>query len=104
MVTRRMAVMVGLVVTRSLAAQLPDAEAAFAKGDYAAARTGYERVLATDSLNPRALYHLAILDGWDGKLAASLARLARLRRLEPRDEDVMVTHAQILAWAGQTAA
>lgn len=104
MVTRRVAVLAGIVVTRSLAAQLPDAEAAFAKGDYPAARASYERVLATDSLNRRALYRLAILDGWDGKLAVSLTRLATLRRLDPRDGDVMVTQAQILAWAGQTTA
>src|SRR2546422_4500460 len=51
-----------------LAAQLPAADEAFRKGDYAAARAGYERVLTTDSLNARALYRLAILDSWDGKL------------------------------------
>lgn len=97
-------VLIAVLLARSLAAQLPEAEAAFGKGDYAAARAGYERVLAADSLNQRALYRLAILDSWDGKLARSLARLTRLRRLEPRDEDIMVTHAQVLAWAGQTAA
>jgi tetratricopeptide (TPR) repeat protein len=104
MVTRRAAAVVGLVIVRSLSAQLPGAEAAFGKGDYAAARAGYERVLATDSLNPRALYRLAILDSWDGRLARALARLERLRRLDPRDGDFMVTHAQVLAWAGKTAA
>lgn len=103
--TRRGAVVLtAVVLARSLAAQLPEADAAFGKGDYAAARAGYERVLAADSLNERALYRLAILDSWGGKLARSLARLARLRRLEPRDEDIMVTNAQVLAWAGQTAA
>lgn len=94
----------GVLVARSLAAQLPDAETAFQKGDYRTARAGYERVLATDSLNRRALYRVAILDSWDGKLTRSLAGLARLRRLDARDEDVMVTQAQVLAWAGQTAA
>ncbi len=103
-VTRRGAVLLAAVLwAHALAAQLPEAEAAFGKGDYAAARAGYERVLAADSLNRRALYRLAILDSWDGKLARSLARLGRLRRLEPRDDDVMVTHAQVLAWAGRTA-
>ena len=84
-----------------LIAQLPDAEAAFRRGDYGAARAAYERVLATDSLNIRALYRLAVLDGWDGKLSRSLQRLARARRLEPRDADFMVAHAQALAWAGE---
>jgi tetratricopeptide (TPR) repeat protein len=92
------------LVARSLVAQIPDADAAFGKGDYAAARAGYERVLARDSLNEHALYRLAILDGWDGKLLRSLARFSRLRRVDPRDPDIMVTHAQVLAWAGRTAA
>src|SRR5256884_299340 len=56
-----------------------------------------------DSANERAMYRLAILDSWDGKLVRSLARFARLRRIDPRDPDIMVTHAQVLAWAGRTA-
>lgn len=87
-----------------LIAQLPDAEAAFRRGDYVAARTAYERVLATDSLNIRALYRLAILDGWDGKLSRSLQRLARARRLAPSDADIMLSEAQVLAWEGKLAA
>jgi tetratricopeptide (TPR) repeat protein len=92
------------LVARSLAAQLPAADAAFGRGDYAAARAGYERVLAADSSNERALYRLAILDSWDGKLARSLARFGKLRRIDPRDPDIMVAHAQVLAWAGRTGA
>ena len=92
---------VGLVA-RPLAAQLPTAEEAFRQGRYADARAAYERVLAADSLNPRALYRLAILDSWDGKLARSLARFARLRRLAPADVDVMLAQARVLAWAGRT--
>ncbi len=87
-----------------LTSQLPDADAAFRRGDYPLARSAYERVLAGDSLNTRALYRLAVLDGWDGRLARSLARLATLRRLDPRDADFAITHAQTLAWAGKTAA
>jgi len=37
-----------LAVPALLTAQLPAAEAAFGRGDYAAARAAYERVLATD--------------------------------------------------------
>src|SRR2546425_533342 len=80
--------LLGLAVARPLAAQLPQADEAFRRGDYRAARAGYERELAADSLNERALYRLAILDSWDGKLARSLARFARLRRLEAKDEDI----------------
>jgi tetratricopeptide (TPR) repeat protein len=104
-VTRRTALaLAAALLARPLAAQLPQADAAFAKGDYAAARGAYERALAADSLSTRALYRLAILDSWDGQLTRSLARFARLRRLDPRDEDVMVSEAQVLAWAGKTAA
>jgi len=88
----------------ALAAQLPEADSAFGKGAYAAARAAYERALARDSLNERALYRLAILDSWDGKLERSLARLTRLRRIDARDADIMATHAQVLAWAGRTTA
>ncbi|MGH7568627.1 MAG: tetratricopeptide repeat protein [Gemmatimonadales bacterium] len=85
-----------------LAGQLPEAEEAFRRGDYRAARAGYEAVLARDSANVRAWYRLAVLDSWDGRLRQSLARFARLRRLEPVDPDVMVAHARVLAWAGRT--
>jgi Tfp pilus assembly protein PilF len=88
----------------ALVGQLPEADSAFAKGAYAAARAAYEGVLVRDSLNERALYRLAILDSWDGKLERSLARLTRLRRIDARDADIMATHAQVLAWAGRTAA
>src|SRR5207248_656604 len=84
-------------LVRPLAAQLPDAEAAFQRGDYRAARAAYERVLAADSTNVRALYRLAILDSWDGKLGRALDRFARLRRLEPRDGDIMVATERALA-------
>jgi len=93
-----------LAIPALLAAQLPQADAAFHRGDYAAARAGYERVLAADSLNQRALFRLAILDSWDGRLPRSLQRFGRLRRLDPKDEDVMVAQAQVLAWAGHTEA
>jgi len=105
LVTRHLAlaVTVAFLVCPGLAAQLPAADQAFQRGDYAAARASYERVLAADSSNERAMYRLAILDSWDGKLVRSLARFARLRRIDPRDPDIMVTQAQVLAWAGRTA-
>lgn len=97
-----LSVVAGLVGPAArLPAQLPDAEAAFLAGDYRTARAAYERALAEDSLSVRALYRLAILDSWDGRLAASLARFARLRRLEPGDADIMVAQARVLAWAGR---
>jgi tetratricopeptide (TPR) repeat protein len=85
-----------------LAAQLPAAEEAFRRGQFAQARAGYERVLLSDSLNVRALYRLAVLDSWDAQLDRSLQRFTRLRRLEPLDPDFMVAHARVLSWAGRT--
>ena len=55
-----------LAMAGRAAAQLPAAEAAFDRGDYRLARQLYDSVLRTDSLNPRALYRLAVLDSWDG--------------------------------------
>ena len=83
------------------AVQLPEAEDAFRRGDQRAARAGYEAVLRQDSTNVRALYRLAVLDSWDGKLQRSLDRFVFLRRLEPSDPDIMVAHARVLAWAGR---
>ena len=83
-------------------AQLPQAEDAFVRGDYKTARQLYQQVLAIDSLNPRALFRLAQLDSWDGKLKESLARYVILRRVEPVDPDIKVSHAQVLSWDGQT--
>jgi tetratricopeptide (TPR) repeat protein len=91
-----------LVAVRPGHAQVSsDAEDAFRRGDYRAARAAYDRMLAADSLNVRALYRLAILDSWDGALARSLERFRRLRAIEPRDADIMVANARVLSWAGR---
>lgn len=90
------------VLAAPAAAQLPEAEDAFGRGDYRTARALYDSVLALDSLNPRALYRLAIFDSWDGKLKQSLARFVRLRHIEPLDTETMVAHARVLSWDGRT--
>jgi len=90
-----------LLVARAASAQLPEAEDAFDRGDYRAARALYDSVLARDSLNPRAMYRLAVLDSWDGHLKRSLARFVKLRRIE-QSLDISVAHAKVLAWDGQT--
>ena len=101
--TRRVrAALAGLVALAApAAAQLPQADSAFNRGDYGAARVLYRSVLLQDSLNPRALYRLAIFDSWDGNLKQSLAGFATLRRVEPLDPDIMVAHAEVLSWAGR---
>jgi tetratricopeptide (TPR) repeat protein len=104
LVVNRLLVVLALIAAlpRPAAAQLPEAEDAFTRGDYRLARQLYDSVLALDSLNPRALYRLAVLDSWDGKLDRSLARFTTLRRVEPTDLDIMVGHARVLSWAGRT--
>lgn len=99
----RCAALIGsaLLLPRLAAAQLPEAEDAFDRGDFRTARVLYDSALALDSLNPRALFRLATLDSWDGKLRRSLARFAILRRLERNDPDEMVAHARVLSWSGQ---
>ena len=102
MVTRRLALIIALLLAARVgAAQLPEAEDAFDRGDYRTARALYDSVLSLDSLNPRALYRLAVLDSWDGRLKASLARFVHLRRVE-QSLDIAVAHARVLAWDGQT--
>ena len=90
-----------MLVARGLAAQLPEAEDAFTRGEYRLARSLYDSVLTVDSLNPRALYRLAVLDSWDGNLKQSLARFLQLRRIE-QSLDIAVAHAKVLSWDGQT--
>ena len=90
-----------LLLPRLAAAQLPEAEDAFNRGDFRTARVLYDSVLALDSLNPRALFRLATLDSWDGKLKRSLARFVVLRRIEPNQPDEMIAHARVLSWNGQ---
>lgn len=81
-------------------AQLPEAEDAFERGDYRTARQLYDSVLKSDSLSPRALYRLAVLDSWDGRLKQSLRRFLKLRQIET-SPDILVAHAKVLSWDGQ---
>lgn len=90
-----------LLLPRLAAAQLPEAEDAFSRGDFRTARVLYDSALRLDSLNPRALFRLATLDSWDGKLKRSLARFVVLRRVEPNVPDEMIAHARVLSWAGR---
>jgi tetratricopeptide (TPR) repeat protein len=90
-----------LLLPHPAAGQLPEAEDAFNRGDFRAARVLYDSALALDSLNPRALFRLATLDSWDGRLKRSLARFAVLRRLELNQPDEMIAHARVLSWSGQ---
>src|SRR5947199_10120443 len=77
-----------LAIPALLAAQLPQADEAFRRGDYAAARAGYERVLATDSRNEHAPFPPARPASLDGELARSLPPIDRPCPTDPTAEDV----------------
>src|SRR5207245_1836327 len=88
-----------LILLAALGAQLPAAEAAFRKGDYAAARAAYERVLTTDSLNARARRAGGVAWGGDLDRAEQLWRAALARH--PDAAELLIGLAQTLYWKGQ---
>jgi tetratricopeptide (TPR) repeat protein len=81
-------------------AQQAAADSAWARGDYPAARAGYESVLLTQPQSVRANYRLGILASWDGKLDSALVLIRRARAVEPEDPDLELTEARVLAWKG----
>jgi tetratricopeptide (TPR) repeat protein len=100
---RRGLLLLSLLVGGSipLRAQQREADQAWAAGRYAAARAGYQQVLATDPSSVRANLRLAILLSWDGKLDSSLVHLARARAAEPADVDTRLIQARVMAWNKQ---
>ncbi len=84
-----------------LAAQTQAADSAWARGDFAAARVGYEQALHDNPGSVRALYRLGILASWAGQLDSALALLADAREVEPADPDVRLAEARILGWASR---
>ncbi|MEP6571931.1 MAG: tetratricopeptide repeat protein [Gemmatimonadota bacterium] len=90
-----------LASVRSAAAQVPTGDSAWVEGDFVAARTAYQRALATDSTSVRASYRLAIMQSWAGHLDSALALLRHARSVEPDDPDVRFSEAQFLGWNGR---
>jgi tetratricopeptide (TPR) repeat protein len=90
-----------LLLARPLAAQVPAGDSAWVAGDFARARTAYQLALHDNPGSVRALYRLGVLASWDGQLDSSLALLRDAREIEPRDPDVRIQEARVLAWAGR---
>jgi tetratricopeptide (TPR) repeat protein len=82
-------------------AQTLHADSLWAAGQYAAARAEYQRSLHDNPGYVRALYRLAILAAWDGRLDSALALLRDAREVEPDEPDVRLWQAKILAWDGR---
>jgi len=91
------------LVGRGLAAQLPEAEEAFRRGDQRAARAGFEACSVGTRERPGSLQDSRCSTA-ERQTATLLERFGRLRQLEPADPDIMVAHARVLAWSGKTGA
>jgi len=82
-------------------AQTPTADSLWNAGDYAGARAEYQRSLQENPGYVRALYRLAIMAAWDGRLDSALTLLQNARGVEPNDPDVRLQEATVLTWAGR---
>jgi tetratricopeptide (TPR) repeat protein len=83
-----------------LPAQTQLADSLWAAGNYRGARAEYTLVLHQDPGSVRALYRLAILSAWDGRLDSALALLRDAREVLPSDPDVRVWEAKVIQWQG----
>lgn len=82
---------------RPVAEILKDADAAFARQDYAAARALYEQAERLQPDNVHAVQRLAILQSWDNELDASAASYRRALALAPGDLELSLGLAGVLA-------
>lgn len=112
---RAAAVLVGLLMTGTLAAQqapasdpravlaagLAAGDSAWAREDHPAAFAAYDAVVRADSsFNTRALYRVGLLHAWADRFAPALAALRLYVRLE-NDVDGRIALARTYAWAGR---
>jgi len=89
-----------LVLASSLSAQNRAADSLWAAGNFAGAKHAYELALHDDPGSVRALYRLAVLASWDGKVDSALALLRDAREVEPGESDVRLYEAKMHAWKG----
>ncbi len=89
-----------LLLASPLAAQLAAGDSLWLAGNFAGAKHAYELALHDDPGSVRALYRLAVLASWDGKVDSALALLRDAREVEPADPDVRLYEARMYAWKG----
>ncbi|HEU4402038.1 MAG TPA: tetratricopeptide repeat protein, partial [Candidatus Polarisedimenticolia bacterium] len=75
-----------------------EADAAFARQDYARARTLYERAVAGGAASVHTLSRLALLQSWDGDLSEAIDNDRRALALAPADLDLSLDLARVLTW------
>jgi len=79
----------GAAAAQSAAAALYNqANALYHSGDFEAARSGYQRVVATGVADSRLFYNLGNACFKSGRLGEAILWYERARRLAPRDEDI----------------
>jgi tetratricopeptide (TPR) repeat protein len=83
---------------RPAADLLREADAAFEREDYAAARALYDRAVRAGAETVHALRRLALLESWDGDLEASIGHYRLALVLAPGDLEVGLEHARVLSW------
>ncbi len=74
------------------------ADAAFDRGDQAAARVLYGRAVGADEGGVHALRRLALIESWDGDLEQSIAHYRQALVLAPGDLDLTLELAKVLSW------
>jgi tetratricopeptide (TPR) repeat protein len=80
---------------------LREADAAFDRGDQAAARALYAQAVDAGAGGVHALRRLALIESWDGDLARSIAHYRQALELAPGDLDLALDLAKVLSWDGQ---
>ena len=84
--------------TEAVAELVRQADAAFDREDYKAARRLYERAVQADADAVRPLRRLALLQSWDGDLRQSIATYRRALQRAPGDLDLSLELAKVLGW------
>lgn len=81
-----------------LSAQTGLADSLWTAGDYRAAKAEYTLALHENPGSVRALFRLAVLSAWDGRLDSALALLRDAREVQPGEPDVRLWEAKVLLW------
>jgi putative PEP-CTERM system TPR-repeat lipoprotein len=74
-----------------------------AKRDFPNARTGFEKALAAQSDFFPAVYNLAMLDVFEGKVDAARKRYDGLLAKDAKNEQALIANAELLAMSGGTS-
>ncbi len=92
--------LLALALASPLSAQRAAGDSLWLAGNFAGAKHAYELALHDDPGSVRALYRLAVLASWEGKLDSALVLLRDAREIEPREPDVRLYEAKMYAWKG----